>query len=391
MEIGDEGANQCTHSADHTVCELGDTCATETCDLELGCIQEKLSGPACENDNPCFGDGYCHEGLCVGEPTDCDDDNPCTADTCNPFSGGCESVELDGIDCNDGKACTVKDTCSAGTCSGTDASCDDYNPCTYDYCDPVDGCVHVDQTGVPCNDNDQCTTQDYCFEGQCMGFERLLCNDEDPCTKDSCQPDEGCVFVPDEGAPCEDGNACTVGDKCHIGTCRSGSELNCNDNNPCTGPDSCDTQSGCNNPAYPDETSCDLNPLYAEACISGLCVSYCTSDIQCNDGVGCTQNVCDIETHTCGYNPVDSLCSDGLYCNGQEICDQEFGCRAGLEIICDDDINCTDDICNESDDTCLFVPQDFICNDYDHCTTDTCDLQSGCINTPVTGNGCDPE
>jgi hypothetical protein len=70
------------------------------------------------------------------------------------------------------------------------ASCDDCNPCTADAVDPVFGCDHV-------------PTQ---------------CDDGLVCTDDSCNVATGCVHA-NNTAPCDDGNACTVGDTCEGGNC----------------------------------------------------------------------------------------------------------------------------------------------------------------------------
>ena len=50
----------------------------------------------------------------------------------------------------------------------TAAECDDSNPCTDDSCDPNTGCRYV-YNSVPCNDGDANTTSDQCKNGQCFG------------------------------------------------------------------------------------------------------------------------------------------------------------------------------------------------------------------------------
>jgi hypothetical protein len=47
----------------------------------------------------------------------------------------------------------------------------------------------------------------------------LTCDDNNPCTDDSCDPVSGCVHTPLDGVPCDDGNLCTSGETCHSGTC----------------------------------------------------------------------------------------------------------------------------------------------------------------------------
>jgi cysteine-rich repeat protein len=52
----------------------------------------------------------------------------------------------------------------------------------------------------------------------------------------------------------------------------------------------------------------------------------CVEDGQCDDGMDCTQNVCNAEGR-CTFVPDDSACpSDGLACNGPEVCDADLGC-----------------------------------------------------------------
>jgi hypothetical protein len=54
--------------------------------------------------------------------TDCDDDDLCTDDVCGA-SLQCEHAD-NSVPCNDGNACSVNDTCSAGVCSGSLAGFD---------------------------------------------------------------------------------------------------------------------------------------------------------------------------------------------------------------------------------------------------------------------------
>jgi 2-hydroxychromene-2-carboxylate isomerase len=88
-------------------------------------------------------------------------------------------------------------------------SCDDGDPCTADSCDPQTGaCVH---TPLSCDDGDACTVNDRCvpnpFGGtECRGDPKD-CQDGDPCTEDTCVPGSGeCAHAP---VDCDDGDACT--------------------------------------------------------------------------------------------------------------------------------------------------------------------------------------
>ncbi len=72
------------------------------------------------------------------------------------------------------------------------------------------------------------------------------CNDGNACTEDLCAVKAGsalCINLPLTATVCSDGNACTIGDACTGGTCKAGSQKTCEDNNPCTS-DSCSAETG---------------------------------------------------------------------------------------------------------------------------------------------------
>ena len=83
-----------------------------------------------------------------------------------------------------------------------------------------------------------------CFPSmECVPDAPLQCMDGNPCTDDTCDPVVGCVHV-NNTAPCDDGNSCTTGDTCSGGTCRPGGPTNCDDGNCCT-IDGCNPATGC--------------------------------------------------------------------------------------------------------------------------------------------------
>jgi hypothetical protein len=53
----------------------------------------------------------------------------------------------------------------------------------------------------------------------------------------------------------------------------------------------------------------------------------------------------------------DDDCSDNVYCNGAEVCD-DGECKNGAAVACDDGIACTTDICLEAARTCRPLPPD---------------------------------
>ncbi len=111
---------------------------------------------------------------------------------------------------------------TGGGCVNAPVTCDDSNPCTADTCDPDNGsCQHQPAVGAPCDDGDLCTQDDQCVPRTvgspiCQGAQ-VSCDDADVCTLDSCDPPTGlCVHPP---IACNDFNACTT-DSCNpIGGC----------------------------------------------------------------------------------------------------------------------------------------------------------------------------
>ncbi|MFT7622196.1 MAG: hypothetical protein ACI9WU_001364, partial [Myxococcota bacterium] len=144
---------------------------------------------------------------------------------------------------DDGDACTLADHCVNGACVyDALASCDDNNPCTDDSCDPLQGCGSAINE-APCDDGDACTVADHCVDGACVHDTLTSCDDSNPCTDDSCDPLQGCGSAMNE-APCDDGDACTAGDTCAAGKCGVGLPLDCDDLDPCT-TQTCDVVAGC--------------------------------------------------------------------------------------------------------------------------------------------------
>ncbi len=179
-------------------------------------------GPAvpCDDGNPCTINDSCRNGVCSGTPKLCNDGNACTTDFCDAVSGKCVFV-FNTAGCSDGNPCTINDICINGVCTpGTPKACDDGNPCTTDQCDPVSGSCLFTFNTLSCNDGNACTTNDFCINGSCIGGAFRVCNDNNPCTIDACNPQAGCTFIyTGNGTPCDDNNNCTINDECANGLC----------------------------------------------------------------------------------------------------------------------------------------------------------------------------
>ena len=162
------------------VCTALDQChVAGVCDPASGLCSDpaKADGSACDDGRFCTVDDTCTAGVCGGAARDCSAlADPCNDGTCDEDAEQCEQTpKPDGTACDDGDACTQTDTCTVGICFG--------NPVV---CVPEDAC-HTAGTCDPAT-------------GTCSG-EAIICADNDPCTADSCDPAKGCVFQPLTGAP----------------------------------------------------------------------------------------------------------------------------------------------------------------------------------------------
>jgi hypothetical protein len=374
------------------ICDDGNPCTDDSCDGGGGCVFEDNSA-ACDDGDPCTIDDVCSGGSCdgTGVPCECQTtadcgvledgdmcngtlfcnldewpykcevapetvvtcDDPavgpnavCQQAFCDPSTGSCSIIaDHEGSACEDGNACTIGDKCVAGTCTpGVPNVCEDNNLCTDDSCDVALGCVFTNNV-LGCEDGSVCTVGDVCVEGVCQSGELVVCNDENPCTDDSCDPVEGCLFVANDGA-CDDGIECTLGDHCAASECVYDELASCDDGNPCT-DNSCDPATGCvtamNDALCDDEDVCTVG----DHCVNGECVH--DEEVQCNDFNVCTDDVCD----------PDNGCTFSL---NQGPCDDFDACTVGE--------HCAAGVCMDGD------PVD--CDDGDECTVDSCDNVVGC-------------
>lgn len=190
----------------------------------------------------------------------------------------------------------------------TATDCDDQNPCTDDTCDPVSGCVNLANTAT-CTDSNACTV-DLCEAATCTATP-AVCDDGNACTDDSCDSASGCAALPNN-ATCTDSDECTTGEVCTKGSCVGGIAKECDDGNVCT-DNGCDIAAGCtatvNTALCDDGSKCtEGDTCSAKSCAAGKPVS-------CDDGNACTQDVCNPATG-CGINPV----ADNTPCGANKAC-----------------------------------------------------------------------
>ncbi len=348
-DLCDEALDTCTNQANDAFCDNGLFCdGVETCNAQIGCV--------------------------LGTPPVCGDEIACTVDTCDEQNDVCVSTPDDSL-CDNGLFCDGLETCDAvaGCLPGQGQQCDDNNACTTDSCSDVSGeCIFTEnfEVGVEC-----CNP---------LTGESVLIDDDNACTNDVCDAATGMVGHPprDPGLSCDDGDPCTTNDMCDgQGQC-AGQAVSCDDGVSCT-EDSCDGQTGaCLN--LPDHGFCS-NGLYCdgdEICDSLLgCVAGSAPD--CADAIDCTVDACDENTDTCTHTPNPTVCSNGLYCDGEELCDPQLGCLDGPDPDCNDAVECTADACDEAADTCTHTPDHATCANGLFCDgVEVCDPTIGCTDGP---------
>jgi hypothetical protein len=321
---------------------------------------------------------------------------PCQQALCAASSGCSVTPRADGSPCDaDGSACTAADSCQSGVCTVAQAlDCQDGNPCTTDSCDPDSGdCRHLGASG-PCDDGSACTQADTCVASVCSGA-AVDCGDGDPCTLDTCTVQSGCQHSAIGG--------CSAG----APPCLSSAtpSLACDDGNPCT-TDSCDAVAGCLHGAT--TAACDDGDACtsADSCSGLVCKG---TAVLCGDGNPCTDDSCGAASG-CVHVANAAACDDGDACTQGEACNGG-SCTGGQQTVCDDSNPCTVDSCVsgsgcQSGDGPYGIPcddgnpctadggcdsgscvqfSDGECNDGQPCTVDKCDTVLGCIHTPKSG------
>jgi len=357
--------NQCKVPPESVVtCNPDSDCLTYTCSPETGeCVSSPINeGASCDDMDPCTLDGTCDAGECLpGAAVPCDDGNPCTVDGCNPADGLClhDSAQMIGSGCSDGDACTIQEKCNAqGECVGLTTVCDDANPCTKDSCDSGTGqCVFAPQPGDPCDDANVCTENDTCTDkGECKGVGQD-CDDKNPCTVDNCIPGGACDHVPAQG-----GTPCAYTDPL------SGAADPCIPSGTCSGTDCvaglsiCECKADADCKAKDDGNLCNGIFKCDTSVVPYTCKFDAASAVACDTGADtqCLKNTCAPGTGSCAMTPA----VDGTPCDDKSVCTLAETCLSG--------------VCKPADN--------LACDDKNLCTTDSCDPVVGCSAVPV-GNG----
>jgi hypothetical protein len=169
------------------------------------------------------------------------------------------------------------------------------------------------------------------------------------------------------------------------------------------------------------KASCSLSTL--KFTFTGCSSSNCknTPSIACDDGIGCTSDVCDPGSIIYDIQYASSTQSGCYHIPTNELCEDSYGCTdntcspddseadvngciiAFVNAKCDDGVSCTTDVCmpyivDATSSGCVHGTDDARCNDDSVCTVDTCVIGQGCTNEPIecndgvfcTVDACDP-
>ncbi len=246
-----------------------------------------------------------------------------------------------------------------------------------------------------CPDVNVCDGRETCVEGQCVGTDAIMnCADGIECTDDSCHPQLGCVFTPVDDR-CTDDSICSP-------------DMGCTTMYPCDTRDECGVQAACrgllcvNNRCQRGEPLvCPDDGCLIGGCFNGGCV-YVPDSRRCNSGSpgNCGVSTCEADGECSFPEPDPSLCNDDIECT-DDICGgvTAFFCtHEPNHAFCDDGVACTYNFCSPDDPTaaevigsgCAMRLIDAVCAEqggFEGCVSPVC-LPSGC-GDGVTVLPCD--
>ncbi len=141
------------------------------------------------------------------------------------------------------------------------------------------------------------------------------------------------------------------------------------------------------------ETCDDGNQIAGDGCSSDCQLESCIArsvdypnQPLCNDGVGCTVDICNVVTGNCEHV---INCDDGIVCTIDQ-CVGDQCVHTPDDSVCADANACTDDICSQGagcfhDNNLAACDDGLFCNGSDSCKGGICSTHAG---TPCGGWGC---
>ena len=265
-----------------------------------GETRNKQDGTLCNDNLFCAENDRCYNGVCAGVSKLCNDNIGCTTDTCSEASQMCIYTPNNNL-------CASGISCSAVSCSAA-------NGCVYDY------------SSCECNSDSECAG-DQCNAGKCNMITH------------SCYKNPA-----NEGNSCNDGEFCTVNEKCASGICRNGITKDCSANN--INVQQCNYTFDGNNMTW-DYYS------YASTCDEAM--DRCSSTINFENEIthSCRKESCNAECETNNDCP-DTSCSNLSKC-----VERDFYYYADVKNTCNNGCACTKNPCGAP----LVMPEDNRCRE----------------------------
>ena len=411
-------------------------CQKLDCVKDTGCVRKNIINltSRCPTDkchtSKCDPDNSPDKTGCVYTDVDCSDPRPCMRTSCDPNTG-CTSVDT----CEE---FTRGNMCYSAVCT--------INGCVYTKKEPVkSSCIAetsecVNTTGYKykykteewcrANDPDASSCKSYkCTEGK--GCESSVIPNCNACSKDQGLDDAKCQLgtMEKEEIPgaCWSSRCVTVDGmpQCHnesiVCQKRDCQTVSCVVD-PTTGKGEC-VYEDIVNPYKDLENKCYSSVChgtyytleFTSSCVSDdLCINAtcdnntgtCTRQPTCPHQA-CKTETCDKDTGACTYT--DVVCEPSKNKCLVNICDVTVDACIPVENVhhgCNDEDECTKDICNTETGECEFVPvenplgndpcmvyscnpktgnwtEEFKCNDGKRCTQDICTPQGECMHPPV--------
>jgi len=425
--------------------KLADNCQVPSCDQTLGtCVAQPSTDNTCVPKSKCkncIARNPCESAVCVKNAdgsvgcqrtkNTCDDKLACTADSCDITTGKCSNVYTTSTLCTPGGQCVKNIDCKQW---GINNKLD--TKCLTPVCDKDLGTCKAISNGQNCAKTTcqvACPPQDKCQTSTCgydqttqkltCQYSRLVCDDKNPCTRDSCDLTKGCVFTFDNTIPgcqnkvcktavdcqslitdtvCQQAScdpttntckvslinnpqcnpllkkckkSCTPNNACETATCSvdavtkayscNRQQITCNDNNPCT-VDTCDQVKGCVY-TYTNSPTCQQCKIDADC---NLYAANNQADLKCKI------SYCDTTTSSCKFrDDTSGKCKDVT-----KLCD----------LLCKAPDSCTKTRCLRTPGTNNVTCKNkaINCDDGKACTVDSCDKKLGCQNVFQTSATC---
>lgn len=349
----------------------------------------------CKN-SACDGFGTCVQ---LSNAINCTTSDPCQIDSiCVASTGECAPVYAeDGAVCDDNNLCTASSFCHAGQCTGANPElclsqdschgqgvCDSLTgTCTYPILANYTPCIHTDVL------SNESMTANICWNGVCISSDPIYCPASDnECLVARRDSELGCIYDYADTIPCDDEDICTYNENCIDGDCVDGQPYNCSYGSKCS-LTYCLSYSGCISLGVDDckpcttAKDCPYIPCKAATCDMGVCsyqeddtalggcddnqfcngVEYCFAGSchtrpapNCDDGNDCTIDTCDYTRQQCRHTYTGNVtCQNDDLCAVAAQCDGKGHCLTTSSIVCDASSSCRTSLgCNPKTGACMY-------------------------------------